>query len=130
MSMFFIMGRRPLRKSERALIVVDCELTTDKVTYVCKTNNVSEQGLALFLDKPINIDDEKVLSKKEEYDLNKKKKEEMKIKDSSKKSKSSSKKNKAKKHPQTNLGARIFAIIMLILMILSVIASAGAYLIG
>ena len=78
----------------------------------------------------VNIDDEKVLSKKEEYDLNKKKKEEMKIKDSSKKSKSSSKKNKAKKHPQTNLGARIFAIIMLILMILSVVASAGAYLIG
>ena len=69
----------------------------------------------------------KELSKKEEYDLNKKKKEETKKKLDSKKKKHS---KNSKKHHQTNLGTRIFAIAMLLLMILSVIASAGAYLVG
>lgn len=71
----------------------------------------------------------KELSKKEEYDLNKKKKEDAKKKIDSKKKKSS-KNKKNNKQVQTNLGTRIFAIAMLLLMILSVIASAGAYLIG
>ena len=36
-------------------------------------------------------------------------------------------KKKKRKSPQTNLGARIFAIVMLILMILSIVATASAY---
>ena len=58
MSMFFIMGRKPMRKSERAIVIVDCELKTKDATYVCKTLNISEQGVAIKMDAPINIDDE------------------------------------------------------------------------
>ena len=73
--------------------------------------------------------DEVNLSKKELYDLEKQKKLALKEKEQRKKNKSSSKKKKAtKKTYQTNLGARIFAIVMLILMIASIIASAASYL--
>ena len=64
------------------------------------------------------------LSKKELYDLNKKKKEES----TKKKEKTEKKKKKQQKTYSHNLGARIFAIIMLILMIGSVMASIFAYL--
>lgn len=67
--------------------------------------------------------DESSLSKKELYDLNKKEKETAKIKNDKKKSKKNKKITK-----QTNLGVRIFAIFMLVLMIASVVASAIAYL--
>lgn len=59
MAMFFIIGRKPMRKSERALVVTDCELSTGEALYTCKTINISEQGLALRMEQPINIDDEK-----------------------------------------------------------------------
>ena len=59
------------------------------------------------------------LSKKEQYDLEKKNKL---------KEKETKKKKKSTKTKQTNLGTRIFAIVMLILMIGSVIASVAAYL--
>lgn len=69
------------------------------------------------------------LSKKELYDLEKKKRLEQKEKKEKKKTKKISSKKKAnKKTYQTNLAGRIFAIIMLILMIGSVLASAAAYL--
>lgn len=61
------------------------------------------------------------LSKKEQYDLEKKNKLKLKEK---------SKKKKIKKTKQTNLGARIFAIFMLLLMISSVIVSSLAYVMG
>jgi len=68
------------------------------------------------------IVDESTISKKELYDLNKKKKDTL-------KEKSDINKNKKKKvSKQTNLAARIFAIFMLILMISSVLVSALAYL--
>lgn len=60
------------------------------------------------------------LSKKELYDLKKKEKEKEKKKTEKKKSK---KREKNKKTYQTSLVGRIFAIIMLILMIGSVIAT-------
>ncbi len=64
------------------------------------------------------------LTKKELYDLNKKKKEESKAK-LEKKKKISKKKNK--KTYQTNLAGRIFAVVMLILMLGSVVASIASY---
>ena len=67
---------------------------------------------------------EKELSKKEQYDLEKQKKETEKNKQ--KKKNNSTKKKPRKKH-QTNLGARIFATIMLILMIGSIVATIAAY---
>ena len=68
------------------------------------------------------IVDESTLSKKELYDLNKKKKDTLKVKEDKTKNKKKTKSNK-----QTNLGARIFAIFMLVLMIASVLVSALAY---
>lgn len=59
MAMFFVMGRKPMRKSERAIVVMDCELTTEKMEYSCRTINISEHGLALELGQPINVDDER-----------------------------------------------------------------------
>jgi len=69
------------------------------------------------------IVDTEELSKKEQYDLMKQKKEEAKLKKDKKKK---VKKVKGKTH-QTNLGARIFAIVMLVLMIGSIITSVAAY---
>ena len=68
------------------------------------------------------------LSKKEQYDLEKKKRLDQKEKNSKKK-KASVKKNKSsKKTYQTNLAGRIFAVVMLVLMIGSVVASVASYL--
>ena len=69
--------------------------------------------------KTEEVIDTSTLSKKELYDLNKKKKEQ--------KQKKCDKKKKHKKKNTSNLGARIFAIIMLILMIASIFAGALAY---
>lgn len=67
---------------------------------------------------------EEVISKKELYDLNKQKKLAIKEKHQKKNKK---KKTKNKKTYQMNLGARIFAIVMLILMIGSIVASIGSH---
>ena len=66
--------------------------------------------------------DESTLCKKELYDLNKKKKDTLKVKEDKTKNK-----KKTKSTKQTNLGAWIFAIFMLVLMIASVLVSALAY---
>ena len=66
--------------------------------------------------------DESTLSKKELYDLNKEKKLKEKEKNT-KKIKNNNKKKKKSSTYKTNLAGRIFAIIMLILMIGSVIAT-------
>ena len=79
----------------------------------------------LIKDEEIVETDDSTLSKKELYDLNKKKKEEEKKKKKKKDKKKDNKKN-AKTY-QTNLAGRIFAIIMLILMAGSVIATIAAY---
>lgn len=76
------------------------------------------------LDEEVVEDSEEVLSKKELYDLNKKKKDEEKKKNMKKKK--GNKKKKSDEH-QINLMGRIFAIIMLILMIGSVVASIASY---
>ncbi len=65
--------------------------------------------------------DEEELSKKELYDLNKQKK--LKEKEKNIKKNKSNKKKKKTSTYQTNLAGRIFAIVMLILMLGSVIAT-------
>lgn len=67
------------------------------------------------------------ISKKEQYDLEKKKRLALKEKEQKKKKSVKSNSNKTKK---TNLGNRIFAIFMLILMVGSVIVSTLAYVLG
>ena len=73
------------------------------------------------------IIEEETQSKKELYDLEKLKKQEEREKKQKKKKKNG--KKKVKKTYQTSLGGRIFAVVMLVLMIGSVIATVGTYLI-
>ncbi len=73
------------------------------------------------------IEEESTLSKKELYDLEKKKKIEKREKEKSKQVKKNSKSKKKKKTYKTNLAGRIFAILMLILMAGSVIATISYY---
>lgn len=72
-------------------------------------------------EKEETIIDISSLSKKEQYDLAKKEKLNK---------KTIAKKKKNIKNNQTNLGAKIFAIFMLLLMISSVIISSLAYVMG
>ena len=72
-------------------------------------------------EKEETIIDISSLSKKEQYDLAKKEKLNK---------KTIAKKKKTIKNNQTNLGAKIFAIFMLLLMISSVIISSLAYVMG
>lgn len=58
MAMFFVMGRNFLRKSDRAMVQVDCEIKTN-TSYHCYTKDISETGLAVLLDYPADIDDKK-----------------------------------------------------------------------
>ncbi len=71
--------------------------------------------------------DESTLSKKELYDLNKKKRDALKLKEEKKKNNNKAKANRSGKTYQTNLAGRIFAIVMLVLMVGSVIATIAAY---
>lgn len=64
MAMFFIAGRKPLRKSERANVILDCDMTAGGRTYPCKTNNISEQGVAVMMNQPVNINDEETVEMK------------------------------------------------------------------
>ncbi len=84
--------------------------------YKIKNKNVDNEEVEV---------DERTLSKKELYDLNKKKKEASKRKNI--KYKDNNKKNSSKTY-QTNTLGRIFAVVMLILMIGSVITTIAAYL--
>lgn len=75
-------------------------------------------------EEVIEVTNEGELSKKELYDLKKKEKENQKRKIEKKKAKKNS---KNKKTYQTNLAGRIFAFVMLILMVGSVIATISYY---
>lgn len=66
------------------------------------------------------------LSKKEQYDLEKQKRLALKEKEQKKK-KNTSKKKTLNKVKETNIGARIFAIFMLVLMVGSVVVSVLSY---
>ncbi|MCR5420281.1 MAG: cellulose synthase catalytic subunit [Lachnospiraceae bacterium] len=57
MAMFFVMGRNYVRKYDRMEIVMDALLHTPKSKYNCRTSDLSDEGLSLVYDKPINIDD-------------------------------------------------------------------------
>ena len=57
MAMFFVLGRDFMRKSERASVVADCEINTQAGKYTAKTINISEDGIAVKMLSPVNIDD-------------------------------------------------------------------------
>ena len=72
------------------------------------------------------ITESDTLSKKEQYDLEKQKKMEMKEKEQKKKKNTAKKKN-SNNAKGTNMGARMFAIFMLVLMVSSVVVSILSY---
>ena len=78
-------------------------------------------------NEDVNVEDEVIISKKELYDLEQKKKREKKEKERAKNNKKKSNNKKKKKTYKTNLMGRIFAIVMLILMVGSVIATISYY---
>ncbi|MEE3343248.1 MAG: DUF2371 domain-containing protein [Bacilli bacterium] len=83
-----------------------------------------------FEKKDIEEDNNSNLSKKELYDLEQKQKRERKEKEKNKKKKKTDKSKKKKKTYSTNLAGKIFAIVMLILMVGSVIATISYYFTG
>ncbi|MGL5259916.1 MAG: glycosyltransferase [Lachnospiraceae bacterium] len=64
MCVFFILGRNILRKTERASVMADCTIITKNEIYQCKTNDLSETGISLIMDKPIFIDPDELITLK------------------------------------------------------------------
>lgn len=61
MSMFFVLGRNLLRKNERAFVSEECQIDTGKDLYEAITSDISENGIAVWMDRPISIlEDEKI----------------------------------------------------------------------
>lgn len=61
MSMFFVLGRNLLRKNERAFVSEECQIDTGKDIYEAITSDISENGIAVWMDLPISIlEDEKI----------------------------------------------------------------------
>lgn len=53
MSIFFMLGRRAYRKSERFSVEIDCSISYDNKIINCKTVDISEGGIGIILDNPI-----------------------------------------------------------------------------
>lgn len=58
MCLFFVDGRDIYRKAERVYATVEGTLETDGKMYSCVTKDMSETGVALYLDNPILLDPE------------------------------------------------------------------------
>lgn len=56
MCLFFVDGRDVYRNAERVYVALDGTLTVDGKEYPIVTKDISETGVALYLDKPILID--------------------------------------------------------------------------
>lgn len=52
MSLFFMLGRKMYRKVERFPAVMDCVISYDHNRFQCKTIDISENGIAVFMDFP------------------------------------------------------------------------------
>ncbi|URZ16495.1 glycosyltransferase [Clostridium felsineum] len=55
MSVFFMLGRTPHRKSERANVSIDCSINKKGVEVKGKTKDISEGGVSVVLDAPIDV---------------------------------------------------------------------------
>lgn len=58
MCLFFVDGRDVYRKKERVYAAVDGKLEVDNKIYTCVTKDMSETGVAIYLDNPILLDPE------------------------------------------------------------------------
>lgn len=61
MSMFFVMGRNLLRGSERSQVEGNCKLHTMNGTYTAMITDMSEEGVAVFLDHPISYKENELI---------------------------------------------------------------------
>lgn len=63
MALFFTLGRNFYRMSERVAAVVECRLGTNGHGIIhCETTDFSETGVALFLKKPTDIDENETVN--------------------------------------------------------------------
>lgn len=61
MAMFFVLGRNLLRKNERAFVSEECQIDTGSDIHEAITSDISENGIAVWMDRPISIlEDEKI----------------------------------------------------------------------
>lgn len=61
MSLFFVDGRIPYRKAERASVQLACEVSVQSGVYQAVTRDISETGISILINRPIYIPaDEKV----------------------------------------------------------------------
>lgn len=73
MSLFFVDGRIPYRKTERVLVEMPCQLKYFDEVYEGMTRNISEEGIALQLDNPYYFEEGsevEVLLQTEDYYVN------------------------------------------------------------
>ncbi len=68
MSLFFVRGRDFLRKSERVLATVECQIQTAGKKIYCMTKDFSESGVSVLLAHPIDIDDKEIVLIRLEYE--------------------------------------------------------------
>ncbi|MFP3153423.1 glycosyltransferase [Lachnospiraceae bacterium ZAX-1] len=63
MAVFFVLGRDLFRSSERVVAKVDCTLkTANSDVLKCATIDFSETGVSLFMEKPVDIDEDEQVS--------------------------------------------------------------------
>lgn len=62
MAVFFMLGRKTYRKTERFFAEVDCIISYDNNTIVAKTVDISETGIAFLLDTPQYIPNNKPIA--------------------------------------------------------------------
>ncbi|AAK79528.1 cellulose synthase (UDP-forming) [Clostridium acetobutylicum] len=55
MSVFFMLGRTPHRKSERASVSIDCSINKNGKEVKGVTKDISEGGVSVVLDEPIDL---------------------------------------------------------------------------
>lgn len=56
MAVFFVSGRNVHRQSERVEDAITCHIKDGDVTYECQTLDLSEGGLSVFLEKPMDLE--------------------------------------------------------------------------
>jgi cellulose synthase (UDP-forming) len=58
MAVFFVLGRDFQRKSERAIIAEPCQIKVGSRRISAMTKDISETGLSVLVEQPVNIDEE------------------------------------------------------------------------
>ncbi len=61
MAAFFVSGRTMMRQSERVPVQVECTLKLETGDVTCVTNDISETGISIILEKPLDISEDELI---------------------------------------------------------------------